>query len=259
MANELRHEDTATGTTLQRTDWEDVDNHRFDSQAIGDLAYASSLTQISRLGITNDRILISTGGIPAWSATLPAITLSGTVSGANQTFDAGAGTLRISSTSTTPFEMQSTQDGTFGVVIKSYAISTTPANNDRIFGLWAYGEDDASVQRTYGRLYFRIEDVQTATYSGKLAIHLAFNTADNEALTLSAPGALWVDQDIDFSTSLDSALVADHVSLGCFDIGGLRALAISQENPAVNAAAGASDWYLPVRVNGVTFKLLLHS
>jgi len=67
-------------------------------------------------------------------------------------------------------------------------------------------------------------------------------------------------QFISWTTSLDSAIVADTVSLSGYEIGaGARSLAISQENPAVNAAAGASDWYLPIRVNGVTFKLLLHS
>lgn len=78
MANELIH--TVVGTELTQTEYEAGTGHSFNSQATGDILYASSATQLSRLGIgsTND-ILTVTAGIPAWTATptLSTVTLSG--------------------------------------------------------------------------------------------------------------------------------------------------------------------------------------
>ena len=81
MANEFKHK--SVGTELTQTEFEAVGGHVFDSQATGDIPYASSSTQISRLGIgsTND-VLTIVGGIPAWDSTWsPAgdITLADTV------------------------------------------------------------------------------------------------------------------------------------------------------------------------------------
>jgi len=126
MADELKHDLTALGTTLQRTDWEDVNIHVFDSQATGDLAYASSATQISRFAIgAGDTILSSQGGIPVWRTpaniltdlsgqagaafgwggqnltnlgSLSAHTLAGTVTIGGQVFDAAAGYVEIDTT-----------------------------------------------------------------------------------------------------------------------------------------------------------------
>ncbi len=54
--------------------------------------------------------------------------------------------------------------------------------------------------------------------------------------------------------------VADTVGVGGYDMSaGHRALAIGTEEVAVVAAAGASDVYMPIRWNGVTYKLLLHT
>jgi len=69
MADELKHVATAGGTTLAQTDWEDVDIHRFDSQAEGDILYASSATQLSRLAKGSDgEVLELASGIPSWVA-----------------------------------------------------------------------------------------------------------------------------------------------------------------------------------------------
>jgi len=69
MANELRHESTAAGTSCAQTDWEDTDIHRFDSQATGDILYASSATQLSRLAKGSDgEVLELAGGVPTWAA-----------------------------------------------------------------------------------------------------------------------------------------------------------------------------------------------
>lgn len=82
MANELIH--TSAGTTLTQAEFEAVGLHVCNSQATGDLIYASSSSQLSRLAITDSRLLISSGGVPTWSATLPAVTLAGTITGGSQ-------------------------------------------------------------------------------------------------------------------------------------------------------------------------------
>ncbi|MAH46924.1 hypothetical protein CMI37_13925 [Candidatus Pacearchaeota archaeon] len=65
MANELKHDDI--GTSLTKAEWEGIGTHIFDSQATGDLAYASSDSQLRRLAIgATDTILSVQGGIPAW-------------------------------------------------------------------------------------------------------------------------------------------------------------------------------------------------
>lgn len=92
MANEFVHK--SQGTTLTQSEYENIDAHVCNSQATGDLIYASSSSQLSRLAITNDRVLVSSGGVPTWSATLPAITLGGTVSG-NQKTISDVGSLTV--------------------------------------------------------------------------------------------------------------------------------------------------------------------
>ena len=49
MADELKHK--SPGTSLTQAEFEDVLLHLFNSHATGDIAYASSLTQLKRLGI----------------------------------------------------------------------------------------------------------------------------------------------------------------------------------------------------------------
>jgi hypothetical protein len=81
MANEFKH--LSVGGEITQAEYEAVGGHVLASQAIGDIIYASSTSQLSRLGIgsTND-VLVVTGGIPAWDSTWsPAgdITLADTV------------------------------------------------------------------------------------------------------------------------------------------------------------------------------------
>jgi hypothetical protein len=75
MANELKH--ASAGNELTQAEWEGTAIHVFDNQATGDILYASSAAQLSRLPIGSG-ILISSGGVPAWSTSLPSqIKLSG--------------------------------------------------------------------------------------------------------------------------------------------------------------------------------------
>ena len=72
MANELRH--VTVGTELTQAEYESVTGHAFASQATGDILYASSATQLTRLGIgAANAVLNVSGGIPAWTNT-PTVT-----------------------------------------------------------------------------------------------------------------------------------------------------------------------------------------
>lgn len=60
--------------------------------------------------------------------------------------------------------------------------------------------------------------------------------------------------------SVEPSATADRAGIYALDISaGHCALGISSEEVVVTAAAGASDVYLPIRINGATYKLLLHS
>ncbi len=104
MANELKH--SSVGTICTQTEFEAVGLHVLNSQATGDLIYASSSSQLSRFAIGNG-VLYGTGGTPTWATevanitlntavakgtwtasgtwTVPAHTLGGTVTGNSQT------------------------------------------------------------------------------------------------------------------------------------------------------------------------------
>ena len=75
MANELRHSDV--GTALSKTEWEAVGSHVLNSQAAGDLIYASSTSQLSRLAIgsANQFLVTNSGGTaPTWTSSPAVVT-----------------------------------------------------------------------------------------------------------------------------------------------------------------------------------------
>jgi len=88
MANELKHGDQ--GPALTKAEFEGVGLHVFNSQATGDIVYASSGSQLSRLGAgsTND-ILRITGGLPDWQATSFITSLGTIATGVWQGTDVG--------------------------------------------------------------------------------------------------------------------------------------------------------------------------
>lgn len=64
MANELKHK--TVGTELTQSEFEGTDLHQCDSQAIGDLLYASSTIQLSRLAKGTDGDFLASGTPPTW-------------------------------------------------------------------------------------------------------------------------------------------------------------------------------------------------
>ena len=67
MANEFVH--GTVGTELTQAEWEGVGTHVLNSQATGDIIYASSATQLSRRAVgSNTQVLTLSGGVPTWAA-----------------------------------------------------------------------------------------------------------------------------------------------------------------------------------------------
>ena len=65
MTNELVHK--STGTELTQAEWEAIGAHIFNNQSTGDILYASSGTQLSRLAIgSTGNVLSIVSGVPAW-------------------------------------------------------------------------------------------------------------------------------------------------------------------------------------------------
>ena len=70
MANEFKHKDPGSTLTSAEFIASDGTGHIFDSQATGDVLYASSTTALARLGVaTNGNVLELSSGLPAWTST----------------------------------------------------------------------------------------------------------------------------------------------------------------------------------------------
>ena len=69
MANEFQHKDPGTSLTQGEYIASDGTGHIFDSQASGDILYASSTTVLARLAkATDGNVLELASGLPAWTA-----------------------------------------------------------------------------------------------------------------------------------------------------------------------------------------------
>ena len=87
MANELTHKDPGTELTQAEYITSDGTGHVFESQATGDILYASSATVLSRLAkdANSTRVLTNTGtgNIPAWAQVTLTTGVTGTLPVAN--------------------------------------------------------------------------------------------------------------------------------------------------------------------------------
>jgi hypothetical protein len=69
MANEFTHKSVGTALTQAEFEAADGTGHVLDSQAEGDIIYASSATVLSRLGKGSDgQVLTLASGVPSWAA-----------------------------------------------------------------------------------------------------------------------------------------------------------------------------------------------
>jgi len=112
MADELKHKDP--GSELTQVEFVATDGHAFDSQAQGDVLYASSTTVLSRLGkdANATRVLTNTGtnNNPAWAQ----VTLTTGVTGTLPVGNGGTGATSL--TDKAVLISQDTGTGTVGSV-----------------------------------------------------------------------------------------------------------------------------------------------
>jgi len=135
------------------------------------------------------------------TVTLPAVTLGGAMTLNGQSFDAGSGSVLVSTTGTNVgFIITSTQDTTIGAVLIVKQISASPAVNDIVGSFSFQGRDLGGVTRTYTEFQSLIEDATSAAQSGKFRWVTYLAGAWNEAMTLSGAGALWTDLSVDTLT-----------------------------------------------------------
>lgn len=208
--------------------------------------------------LDNEDDLMVTGDLEVHATFYPnAQTLGGTVTLNSQVFDAGSGNAQINTTGASTLTLQSTQDGADGASLLLRQVSANPANSDALAVIKAEGKDDGGTNRDWGYYQCRISDVQAASYTSEWVWWLRNSTALNLAMTLSGAGVVSPDHSIMFAASQDSAAVADQVSLGGYEISaGHRALAISSEEVVITEALTADRSY-PIRINGVTYKMML--
>ena len=87
MANEFAHK--TVGSSMTQAEYESIGGHVLASQATGDIVYATSSSQLSRLGIgSTGAVLTVTGGIPAWDTTWSAT--GDLVPATDDTYDLGS-------------------------------------------------------------------------------------------------------------------------------------------------------------------------
>ena len=120
-----------------------------------------------------------------------ATTLQGTLTVNGQVFDAGAGSLQINTTGDNQgLRIVSTQDAAAGVRFYGESVSASPANNDRLVELRGRGRNDANQAEDYGTFQVRIESQVDGAESGKFNWVSRLLGSFNDAMILSAAGAL---------------------------------------------------------------------
>lgn len=200
MANEFVH--ASAGTTLTQSEFEAIGLHVLDSQATGDLIYASSATQLSRLAIGSG-VLVVSGGIPAWSSTLPAVTLGDTLTLNGQIFNAGSGWAQVDTTgSYAGFRVWNTNEGAGGASLQLRHISTTPAVSDMLGRVRYSGKNTNTPQDSidYGSIGCFLVNATPSSEEAKYQWDLYTGGASNLAMTLSGAGGLWTDLSVDTLT-----------------------------------------------------------
>lgn len=109
------------------------------------------------------------------------LTLGGTVTGANQIFDAGSGYIRFITTGSSILELESTQGGAGIVGFAMYHNSTTPADNDYLDFAF-YFANDASEKTSYGTIGVKARDVSDGTEDARLTVWLMINGSMTESM-----------------------------------------------------------------------------
>jgi hypothetical protein len=180
MANELTHKDPGTELTQAEFIASDGTGHVFDSQATGDILYASSATVLSRLAkATDGNILELASNLPAWTAS-PTIgsTNWGNANHAHAASNSG-GTIAITSTTGT-------------LAVGSGGTGATTLNNLITLGTHTTGNYAATVANaTNGGTTIANSGAESAA----ITVALNFNDLTDAAVNVANDSILFLDSD----------------------------------------------------------------
>ncbi len=178
IANEFIHKDV--GSSLSEAEYDGIGAHVFNSQATGDILYASSATQLTRLakGAANT-ILVMGASIPAWSSTLTSPTITGT-----GTIGCGAitstGVLTVTKAGLAA-SIQNTTDAVSNQVLKLGGGNRGTAADDDNAYVSLMLDDDSETQLEFARLIWVASDVGNAgaatSSDGQLQIQIRRNNS----------------------------------------------------------------------------------
>lgn len=258
MSGEFIH--TEVGTVITEPEYDSVLAHSFNSQATGDTLYASSATQLSRLGIgATNGILTVIGGVPTWQTTLAGLTLtSPTINGTIATTGLTMPAFMLVATAS-PAIYATTDAG--AVRIEGGLTASDGA------GIYIYGKSHGTYPGALRAFTSNASGdmKEIVTISGNLATSVM--TLVNLTVTgLKLSGALDANgqsitsaNQVTHTVSTDTSAVADIVTLGAYEIsGGHRALAVGCEEAVVAETDETKFSHkLPVRINGSTYNLML--
>ena len=180
MANELKHKDPGSELTQAEYIASDGTGHVFDSQATGDILYASSSTVLSRLAKGSDgNVLELASGLPAWTAS-PTIgsTSWGNANHAHAASNSG-GTIAITSTTGT-------------LAIGNGGTGATTLNNLITLGTHTTGNYAATVANaTNGGTTI----ANSGSESAAITVALNFNDLTAAAVNVAADSIPFLDAD----------------------------------------------------------------
>jgi hypothetical protein len=125
----------------------------------------------------------------SFTGTLGAVTLGGTLT-------AAGGATIASTTAGSGVYIQNTNDGAYGAYLSGAHISATPAANDVLFALNAFGRNSTPATFQYHWITYRLVNATASSEEGKIEWNIATGGALNEAMDLTGAGGLSVDADI---------------------------------------------------------------
>ena len=194
MANELTHKDPGAELTQAEFIASDGTGHVFNSQATGDILYASSATVLSRLAkATDGNILELASNLPAWTAS-PTIgsTNWGNANHAHAASNSG-GTIAITSTTGT-------------LAVGNGGTGATTLNNLITLGTHTTGNYAATVANaTNGGTTIANSGAESAA----ITVALNFNDLTDAAVNVANDSILFLDSD---GTASRRDAIADFVS-----------------------------------------------
>jgi len=191
----------------------------------------------------------------------PAFTLGGTVTLSAQVLDAGAVDAEFETTGALKGIRVRSSSTTHGAALLLQHDDTTPTLGGiaGTFVVKGYDGNASPALQTWGSFDWFYKNITDTTEQAELLIRLMNAGGNNVAAVLLGDGELTLDKMISFDQDVDSAAVADTVSISGYEIGaGHRALAISSEEVVVVEADETKFSHkLPVRINGATYNIML--